>query len=419
MNVEQLQAALGFDSFDAFWLNDLDLDVGANRQLIEPYIQAPFLKKWTQSLGFDESACSAVFDNVSLLMESDALIVWLGNIIRRCFTQECEGLSKMSSLPHFKDSHIPHGNMVYAYFMLAGCPYLKNRHEAKNISSQITIDTLRDIKIWMDDYYSQNGFWGLTCMGWISRHLREEIYRIGRLQFEQGIYDFEFEAYIHKKKNTVIVLAHDGVVFREDGQWEDANGHTDASKNWRATLTETQLEFSGFPISQNGYAVNKRVSLCKKEWSRALKNGDPVIKVHIPADGSMTYADCGDSFMQAKTFYKTVQPYPFKAFTCGSWLLDYQLSKYMHSESNVVKFLMEHYLIPLKFANEKQTYYIVFGDSKVDVMAAITKTSLQKAIRKLVEDGGICRSAGGLIFPSLLNWGKAPYRLTDPLNDIT
>ena len=70
-----------------------------------------------------------------------------------------------------------------------------------------------------------------------------------------------------------------------------------------------------------------------------LKKGDPVIAVHIPADGPMCADACNASFALAKEFFARYFPeYHYKAFTCHSWLLDPELKNLLGEDSNIIQF---------------------------------------------------------------------------------
>ena len=71
----------------------------------------------------------------------------------------------------------------------------------------------------------------------------------------------------------------------------------------------------------------------------SLKKGDPVIEVHIPADGPLNIEECEKSFIAAREFFARYYPeYDYKYFTCHSWLLDPTLSRVLPDSSNIIRF---------------------------------------------------------------------------------
>lgn len=70
-----------------------------------------------------------------------------------------------------------------------------------------------------------------------------------------------------------------------------------------------------------------------------VKKGDPVIGVHIPADGPLDTDDCVKSLDMAREFFDKHFPhYTYRYFECNSWLLDDCLKEVLPPESNIVKF---------------------------------------------------------------------------------
>jgi predicted TIM-barrel fold metal-dependent hydrolase len=70
-----------------------------------------------------------------------------------------------------------------------------------------------------------------------------------------------------------------------------------------------------------------------------LKKGDPVIEVHIPADGTLSMEACEESFAMAREFFAKYFPeFEYRYFTCHSWLLDATLQAYLKEDSNIIRF---------------------------------------------------------------------------------
>ena len=70
-----------------------------------------------------------------------------------------------------------------------------------------------------------------------------------------------------------------------------------------------------------------------------IRAGDPVLAVHIPADGKLDIAACRSSLAQAVEFFAKYFPeFTFKAFSCHSWLLDESLGAYLPADANILRF---------------------------------------------------------------------------------
>lgn len=72
---------------------------------------------------------------------------------------------------------------------------------------------------------------------------------------------------------------------------------------------------------------------------KGVSKGEPILEIHVPADGPMDYAQCLDSIRRAKEFYAKYYPeYSYRCITFHSWLLDASLQEILNEESNVLKF---------------------------------------------------------------------------------
>lgn len=72
---------------------------------------------------------------------------------------------------------------------------------------------------------------------------------------------------------------------------------------------------------------------------KGLREGDPVLEVHIPFGPKLTPEEAAASFAMAKDFFAKYFPdYNYKCFTCHSWMLDDKLKDYLPESSNILKF---------------------------------------------------------------------------------
>ena len=70
-----------------------------------------------------------------------------------------------------------------------------------------------------------------------------------------------------------------------------------------------------------------------------IKEGDPIIEIHIPRGESLTKELCQKSISEARKFYAEHFPnFEYKAFTCHSWLLDDTLSEFLPENSGIMSF---------------------------------------------------------------------------------
>ena len=86
--------------------------------------------------------------------------------------------------------------IVFAYL-----PEVWRQYEEKGIGEGIFFDTMDDIRIWIDDHRSRTGEYGLYELNWIMHHMKLNIFKLGRLQFQKFKYYF---SPVYKKNDTQI-----------------------------------------------------------------------------------------------------------------------------------------------------------------------------------------------------------------------
>lgn len=86
--------------------------------------------------------------------------------------------------------------LVFAYL-----PEVWRQYEAKGIGEDIFFDTMDDIRIWIDDHHSRTGEYGLFELNWIMHHMKLNIFKLGRLQFQKFKYYF---SPVYKKNGVTI-----------------------------------------------------------------------------------------------------------------------------------------------------------------------------------------------------------------------
>ena len=303
--------------------------------------------------------------------------------------------------------------LFYLLVLLSWFPEMRAVHRAHGLPEQVVRDSMEQIYLRGVTCSGIFGRWGLDghAARWLANFLRGEIYALGRLEHQFNVMNDPFRVYRHRDSSMVIALSEDGVSYRPDGQRHRGG---DTSGAWTSRLLVTGDRIAGHPILPTGRAVEKMVTLNAADWVPVLGPGDPVLYFHIPGGIPLDHAACGDSFRAAMDFFPRHFPErPYKAFFCGSWLLDTQLEDWLPPGSNLVRFLQEFYLLPGGIS-ERSILQTVFGNASSDLSDAPMDTSLQRAMRDHVSMGRRIDPRAGkcFLFPEDLDWDRQVYRTT-------
>ncbi len=125
--------------------------------------------------------------------------------------------------------------------------------------------------------------------------------------------------------------------------------------------------------------------------------GDPVLAVHIPADGKLDHEQCRASYLAALEFFPAHFPeIPFDAFTCHSWLLDPELRKILPESSNIIMFQRDFHIYSIQ-DDDRQMFERVFGDRPADLSQAPRDSTLRRAILDHLQAGNSMHKGIGFI----------------------
>ncbi|MHB9025259.1 MAG: acyltransferase domain-containing protein [Armatimonadota bacterium] len=296
----------------------------------------------------------------------------------------------------------PAPGWLSAIITISGVPQMLELHRQRGIPREISVDTLDDVARWLGANEERYGVPCFDHLYWLSYHLRGELFRLGRLQFQLGtMYN---EVHVFRRDGEVLALSEAGIRFRRDGLVDGTNEIFDEDA-WTAEYTADGDRARGNPISPDGHARPEPVELDLREWQEVLSPGDPVLHVHIPAGSKMDGAACLDSYRRALDFFPRYFPeFAFRAFACSSWLLDSQFAQLLPATSNIVQFVKSYYTYPVKSGDEG-AFDRVFGGRPADLAAAPRDTALRRAILDFTQTGNRLRGATGFILRDDPRWG--------------
>jgi hypothetical protein len=246
------------------------------------------------------------------------------------------------------------------------------------------------------EFFSQHGVYGLANekMWWLWPVFLGRVFRLGRLTFEIGFYEAPYGVFQHRT-----------------GQWKllaggqeryDESGHEAEAGLYHPSLVETQTHFIGYGFTDKGLFEPNRLRLCRSEWTRVVKPGEPVLSLHIPPEGKLDSSLVQDSLRQAVSFFSTHFPeHAFRLFMCHSWLLNTELETFLTPASNILAF-QSLFSIALANPDEDALFSFLFRVPKCPLDQLVPKTGFQERVLAFVRGGGILWDGFG-VFPVTLN----------------
>lgn len=206
------------------------------------------------------------------------------------------------------------------------------------------------------------------------------IFLMDRFLFIPCKFEDSIIMYRNDQNQKVVALRQEGEEFRRDGQLNGINKVFDETGRFTTEWVEDKGFVTANPISPMGFVKKEKLTLDKVHWKVALKPGDILLALHVPAGPGYTPQRLKKSMELAVEFYDKYFPeLKIRGFWSESWLYDSRLSLILKEEqSNIIKVQRQFYLYPIK-EGDGMLRYELFGDWKADPSQIELKTSLQKA----------------------------------------
>ena len=123
-----------------------------------------------------------------------------------------------------------------------------------------------------------------------------------------------------------------------------------------------------------------------------LSRGDSIIEIHIPQGEPLDNEACQVSLREAVKFFEEFFPeFEYQYFTCHSWLLDFNMEKFLKPESNILKFRSNFDIIYYDESNSAVERLFTLNSKKE------TGSSLQRNVREHLDNGGKLYAGFGVI----------------------
>lgn len=300
----------------------------------------------------------------------------------------------------------PEGGHALAYDMLPGLsvadgiPNAIARMRERGIPEEKILGTVcaieRTVKGYRERFGGASGFHLLT---WHQLTLDGRLFFVGRLQIEVPA-EFRVAATVYRHTDGRTVTLANGTPLHRSGFALGARHFEDAEGAWTPTVTETGEAYVGHPYDERGYVEAAPVTLVKSEWTPVLTKGDPVVALHIPGGGKLDDALVSETMVMIRAFLATYfKDCDYRAFTCGSWMMDPQLDDMLGPDANITKFRRRFHSLALRSAANGVFNFIFHRldtDFKIEELPG--DTSFQRKLKEKYLSGGAIYEMYGYFF---------------------
>lgn len=191
-----------------------------------------------------------------------------------------------------------------------------------------------------------------------------------------------FDRYQEKHIPKIVYIESMKCFTRFIEECKRKNGRMFFDRGW---WTYRQLSMKIFRIGELEYEL--------KEYE-----GEDVIGIHVPSDANLSKEAVDSSLKQANLFFHTYySSYPYKKYTCNSWLLSPALKPLLSEKSNILSFQKRFEIIQEEKADREYIEWLFQVPLDTKYKDLPVKTSLQKKAKNLLLHGENIGSAYGII----------------------
>ena len=281
-------------------------------------------------------------------------------------------------------------NMIPALAMCQSIPDVYNAMKARNIPDDIVFASLQIPESSVDGYIRKHGGEpGFANFDWFQLAYDGKLFRIGSLQLEFPAGFPGIAAVYENEKGEQVSLATN-VKLHRDGFPLGSYNYTDEDGAWTATVEETETDYVGHPYTERGWVSLDKISLPKDQWKVVFKGGDKMVSLHIPTRTKFADDVVEETLRQSREFLAKYYPdYDYKAFFCGSWLLDRQLIDILGEETNISKYCKRFTPLAVKSAG-RSVFTFVFErpDQNFEISELPENTRLERSLKSHYLNGG-------------------------------
>lgn len=391
-----VQARLGLPEMPDRWRAEWGKSCSSMPEDAPWFLTAQGLTEANRILRLPENAFEALAEAAAFIRDDDDLKSLIWHCHRMLYSPLSDELSIDPFVLDLTSCLGDRSGLFLTLTLLSGFRRAAECYEKRGIPESVFKATMDDLPLWMNDYFRKHGRWGLENL-WLQHHFSFRLFRLGRLQFGPSRFHGCVRVFRNRQTGEVMALAETGIRFRSDGLFDGTNGRFDAEGLWKSLLNTEGLILRGHPVTPSGIAVKNTETFPAEIWETVLREGDPVLDVHIPADGKLVPGLVDESIRLAEQFFKRYFPeLRYAAYVCTSWLLDPQFAELLPSSSNIVQFQRQFHLYQ-GVGDDNEALRRIFGRLYSDWTKAPQDTAIRRAAVRHLSEGKAFRDTGGFI----------------------
>ena len=118
-----------------------------------------------------------------------------------------------------------------------------------------------------------------------------------------------------------------------------------------------------------------------------LREGDPVINIHIPSSGKLTEEGCFDAYRRAYRFFRHRFTGDVLPFVCSSWMLYERNLEFFPAGGNLVRFMSDFEIIANTEDAENKNLWRIYGEQPTDYTDLPRDTTLRARLADYLQAG--------------------------------
>ncbi|NLE67198.1 MAG: DUF5596 domain-containing protein [Lentisphaerae bacterium] len=363
---------------------------------IPEFLRDEYVREARAYCGLEEADEPLLLGAADRIRRTPALLAFAWYVFWRLFVDNAPADGgEADKWPKLQPALGDQAGCLYVLAALGWVPLVRLYHRTLGVADDaVTRNTCLQVGSFVDNHKRATGRLGIfSQITWLQHYLHQPYFRIGRLEFWKKPNEPGPEVFRRRGTLETLALAPDGIAFSPEGLIDPP----ESAVGWRSALVRTADTVTGTPISPEGRAENRTITLALADWECILKPGDMILDMHIPAGGRMTLEACAESFRGAKEFFARQFPcMPARAIICRSWIFSPNLPEFLPPDSNLVRFMEECHTFPIGWGRRSGLWFVFFQD-KFDPATVPRRSRLQRAMAEHLEKGGDLR-AGGMFY---------------------